>query len=138
MAIVMHKDPDTLYKLGVTHFRDADRRFSSETAKRYGFVNTELTTDYRITRKMSRWLPRLEAHILEIRFKKMFPKNVWTTENYNGITECRCLSPKKGINLYNSFDRSYPKSEYGGQNEGKTGYVKVYLYTFEKKVKYED
>jgi hypothetical protein len=131
------KNPEVMYKLGVTHFKDANERFSKETAEKYGFVNDELTDDYRPVPILSRWLPRIKAHELEISFRKKIPKTIWTDKMYNGITECRYLTPQQADAVIENLRREFPLEKYGGQNEGKPNYIKVYFYKFVKKVIYD-
>lgn len=126
------KDPEVIYKLGVTHFKDANNRFSKETAEKYGFANDELTEDYTPVPILSRWVPIITAHKLEMSFRKKIPKTIWTDKFYNGITECRYLTQQQADALADNIRGRFPLSKYGGQNEGKPGYIKVYFYRFEK------
>lgn len=135
---IKYKDPEVMYKLGVTHFKDATQRFSKEVAEEYGFANKELTDDYRPVPIVSRWVPIMKALKLEIRYRKEIPKNVWTTEKYNGITECRYFTKQEADALADNLRKQFPLNKYGGQNEGKPNYIKVYFYKFVKKVIYDD
>lgn len=132
------KNPEIIYKLGVTHFKDANQRFSKETAEMYGFANKELTDDYRPVPILSRWVPTITAHELEVSFKKKIPKTIWTTKKYNGITECRSLTKQQADAIADILRENFPLEKYGGQNEGRPNYIKVYFYKFIKKVIYDD
>ena len=135
--MIKYKNPDVMYKLGVTHFVDANQRFSAETAEKYGFANIPLEDDYRKIPILSRWLPRIKAHELEISFRKQIPKEIWTTKKYNGISECRYLTQQEADEVEDTLRKRFPLEKYGGQNKGKLGYIKVYFYKFEKKVIYD-
>jgi len=136
MAII-YKDPEIIYKLGVTHHKDASKRFKKETAEKYGFKNIPLEEHYWEHPVLSRWVPIMKALRLEISFRKEIPKNIWTTKKYNGITECRYFTRQEADALADNLRKQFPLDKYGGQNEGKPGYTKVYFYKFEKKVKYD-
>ena len=131
------KNPEVMYKLGVTHFADADERFSTETAKKYGFKNIPLEEDYRKVSILSRWIPRIVAHELEISFRKKIPKTIWTDKLYNGITECRYLTPQQAGAVIEYLRKKFPLEQHGGQHKGKPNYIKVYFYKFEKKIIYD-
>lgn len=138
MERLQFKDPDVIYKLGVTHFENASDRFSEETADKYGFVNTPLKEDYFEVPVLSRWVPRATAHKLEISFRKQLPKNIWTTKQYNGITECRYLTNAQANTICENIRQSFPLEQYGGQCKTKPNYVKIYFYKFVRKVKYDN
>ncbi len=131
----MHRNPEVMYKLGVTYDRDVLRRFSKEKAEQYGFANTTLTDDYLITPFISRWVPVEEAKKLEKSFNRVLKKTLWTDVKYNGIGECRILTEAQATQIKQNLDMKYPVDRYG---KPKVGYIKVYFIKLVKKVCYEN
>lgn len=126
---MMHIEPKLMYKLGVTNMRDAAKRLSPETAKLRGFKGVALGQDYYVIPMWSIHVPVDVAAKLEAKFKKEIKKNVWTREQYNGITECRYFTKEEVDELLDSLRKQFPKHIYGPKRQG---YIKVY---FDKLVK---
>ena len=131
------KDPNVMYKFGVTTMRDAEQRLSEHTAKQRKFRKTALGRDYKVTTMWSRWVPIEVAQKLEESFKTI-KKNVWTSVEYNGITECRCFTIDEIDSLLANLRERFPAEQYCTQ---KRGYIKVYfdrLTRKKRKIEYDD
>lgn len=122
---IIHKNPDTIWKIGITHLGDAAKRTSREHAKRNNFKYACFEDDYITYVRWSAWFPNREAAAEKEReLLSYFPfKNLWTEVQYNGITECRVFKDSEGEDLKKALTDLYPKSVY----EFKKGYWKVYL-----------
>lgn len=134
---MMHIEPNLMYKLGITTMKDAAKRLSVETAKQRGFKNTALGRDYYVIPMWSIWVPVDTAEMLEAKFKEKIRKNVWTREQYNGITECRYFTQVEVDELLANLRKQFPKHIYGIP---KRGYIKVYFDKLEKikrKIEYD-
>lgn len=129
---MMHIEPNLMYKLGVTNMKDAAKRLSPETAKLRGFKGVALGEDYYVVPMWSIYVPVEVAEKLEKSFKKIIKKNVWTREQYNGITECRYFEKAEVDELLANLRRRFPKHIYG---ICKRGYIKVYFDQLDKKKK---
>lgn len=121
---MMHIEPNLMYKLGVTTMRDAAKRLSPETARLRGFRGVALGSDYYVNPMWSIWVPVETAQMLEAKFKEKIKKNVWTREQYNGITECRYFTQVEVNELLANLRKQFPKHIYGIP---KRGYIKVYF-----------
>jgi hypothetical protein len=134
---MLHVEPNLMYKLGITTMDDAADRLSPETAKQRGFRGVALGNDYYVIPMWSIWVPVNVAQELEKSFKEKIKKNVWTRENYNGITECRCFTLAEVNELLANLRRRFPKHIYGRKRQG---YIHVYFDKLEKikrKVEYD-
>ena len=125
---VFHKNPDLMYKLGITHQFDALQRFAEEN----NFRCTTLKKGYILTIILSRWLRKKDAEKVEQAFARNIKKTLWTDVQYNGITECRVLSQQEASAYINNLKERFPLSEYGGQHKGKRGLIKLYFIKLEK------
>lgn len=125
------KNPKVMYKFGYTNLGDANQRFSEETARIRGYKGTPLGRDYEARTRWSIWVESVEeAQRFEDMFKELLPpKNLWTDETYNGITECRSLPSPQANEIIDHLKVKFPKSEYSY----KPGYYKVYFVMFVKK-----
>jgi len=96
-------DPNIMYKFGYTSQKDANLRQEVD----FGKGKPPLARDFNVTTIWSGWFTPEQRVELESWFKDKFPKNVWTKEFYNGITECRHFSylESKAISdhLYKEF-----------------------------------
>ena len=136
--MIKHRNPDVMYKLGITHQFDALQRFAEENNYRC----TTLKKGYILTVILSRWLPKEEALKVEQAFAKQVEKTLWTDVQYNGITECRVLTAQEANAYVNNIKERFPLSKYGGQYKGKPGRIKLYFMKLEKiktkKDRYDD
>ncbi len=133
--MIVVKNPQIMYKLGVTTMKDAEQRLSEQTAKQRGFRKTALGRDYKVITMWSRWVPIKVAQKLEESFKTI-RKNVWTDVQYNGITECRCFTTAEVDSLLANLRERFPAEQYCLQRRG---YIKVYFdKLYKKKVEYDD
>ncbi len=125
------KNPKVMYKFGYTDMGDANQRFSEATARIRNFRGVALGRDYDARTRWSIWVKTKEdALAFEEMFKSLLPpKNIWTDETYNGITECRALESKEAEALITELKEKYKKSEYSYS----PGYYKVYFVMFVKK-----
>lgn len=130
---IVHKNPDTIWKFGITHLGDAAKRSSKEHALANNFANVYLDTDYSPIVRWSAWFPdRQAAEEKERELLGYFPfKNLWTDVQYNGITECRVFADQEGERLKKALTELYPKSTYSYS----PGYIKVYFIKFVKVVR---
>lgn len=111
--ITIHKNPKVMYKFGYTDMGDANQRFSEVTSKIRGFANVPLGRDYIPRTRWSAWFPIERAIELEAEFVKRFPvKNLYTTVQYNGITECRVMEYKVAESFIDELKATYPKDTY--------------------------
>ncbi len=131
------KDPNIMYKLGITTMDDAEQRLSEETAKQRGFKKIALGRDYYVRTMWSIWVPTDIAERLEESFKTI-RKNVWTTEDYNGITECRVFTLAEVNGLLAKLRKRFPQEKYWMK---RNGYIHVYfdeLTRKKRKIEYDD
>ena len=127
--IAVHKNPELMYKVGYTDQRDVLNRFKTTTAIQRKFKNVALDDGYVGLALISRWMPMSVALQEEKIFAKMFLPNVMTDIKYNGITECRVLTPQQ-VDEYKAYlDEKYPTERHG---KPKYQYVKIYLTKFTK------
>lgn len=75
-------NPKVLYKFGTTSKIDATERFAA------------ISDRYDIRILFSCWLPAINADQHEQNFLERFPKNVYVTETFKGITEIRSFDDK--------------------------------------------
>lgn len=126
-------NPDVMYKFGQTSLYDAAHRLTPEYAKVRGFAKVALGSDYRDTTLWSAWVKKEVANKLEESYKRMIPKKLYTTVDYNGITECRCFTEAEANELLDRLKKTFPADKY----YRRPGYCKVYFKKLSKKVKYE-
>jgi hypothetical protein len=133
----LHKNPELMYKVGYTDQRDILKRFTKLTAIQRKFKNVPLEDGYTGLALISRWMPMSAALQEEKIFAKIFKPNIVTDVKYNGITECRVLTPQQ-VNEYKAYlDAKYPTERHG---KPKYQYVKIYLAQFTKiyETQYDD
>jgi hypothetical protein len=132
----IHREPSVMWKFGYTEMGDANQRFSEQTARIRGFRGVALGRDYIPRTRWSMWVASKEEAVrMEQEYKKRFPfKNLWTNEEYNGITECRVFTNEEAETIVNYLKTTYPKSVHSW----KEGYFKVYFTMFIKKKKKDD
>ena len=102
----MKHDPSTMYKMGYTHHDDANLRQEDDYGK------TPLARDFEVITLWSGWFTQEQRIKLEEWFKTKYPKNVWTKEAYNGITECRAFSYLESKALSDLLYKAYPPYNY--------------------------
>lgn len=135
--ITIYKNPELMYKVGYTDQRDVLNRFKKITAIQRGFRNVALEDGYVGVALLSRYMPMSVALQEEKIFAEMFKLNVVTDVRYNGITECRVLTPQQ-VSEYKAYlDAKYPTERHG---KPKYQYVKIYLTQFTKiyETQYDD
>lgn len=126
--MIKYRNPDLMYKLGITHQFDALQRFAEEN----NFRCTTLKKGYILTVILSRWLLKEDAEKVEKAFAKKIKKTLWTDVQYNGITECRVLTAQEANTYVDNIKERFPLSKYGGQHKGKPGLIKLYFMKLEK------
>ena len=126
-------NPDVMYKFGQTSLRDAAYRLSPAYAESRGFRGVAIGTDYRDVTMWSTWVDKDVANKLEDSFKRMISKELYTTVDYNGISECRCFTDEQVNLLLANLRKRFPADKYYWQ----PGKQKVYFKKLIKKVKYE-
>jgi len=125
--MIVVKNPQIMYKLGVTTMKDAEQRLSEQTAKQRGFRKTALGRDYKVITMWSRWVPIKVAQKLEESFKTI-RKNVWT--------DVQCFTTAEVDSLLANLRERFPAEQYCLQRRG---YIKVYFdKLYKKKVEYDD
>lgn len=97
-------DPDRMYKLGYTHHKDANDRQAVD----FGKGKPPLARDYDVTTLWSAWVTPEERIKLEDWFKDTFPKDLWTSTFYNGITECRAFDYTTSKQVSDYLYTNYP------------------------------
>lgn len=105
----MIRNPQKMFKFGVTSFDDILTRFDPETHYREGWQNEPLALDYDIIPIWSAWVHKDVAAKLEEGFKKKLPKNLYTDVRYNGISECRVFTEEQSRLLRAKLEKRYPK-----------------------------
>ena len=125
--MIKHRNPKTMYKLGVTHETDVLNRFRKD------YAETSLEDGYIIKPILSRWVPVSMAVKIEAAFERTIPKTLWTDVKYNGIGECRVLTDEQVDQIADNLRKRFPIKKYGIMNKGKPGYEKIYFLKLIKK-----
>ncbi len=133
MDMAFVKNPNVMYKLGITYESDILRRF----AKAKNYAKTTLEEDYEIIPMLSRTIPEVTAIKIEAAWERMIKKTLWTDVDYNGIGECRVLTNEQIDLVLENLRQKYPVDIYGKETKGRRGYIKLYVIKLVKKFKVE-
>lgn len=127
--VKMVKNPRIMYKFGQTTCDDVAERFTAEYAKRCNFRTdcVLLCRDFVIDVLWSAFVTQEQADKAEEEFRIKYPKNVFTTEKYNGINECRSFNYDQSKAIRDYLDKTYPKQY------KKPGMLKIYWVMATKK-----
>lgn len=131
MAFV--KNPQIMYKLGITHEDDILKRF----AKAKNYAKVTLGDGYELIPMLSRTIPEVKAIKVEAAWERMIKKTLWTDVDYNGIGECRVLTKPEIDFVLDNLRKRFPVEIYGKETKGRQGYIKLYVIKLVKKFKVE-
>lgn len=102
--------PERMYKFGKTNFADINARFSEAVHSQFKWRSIPLGSDYDIKPLWSRWVTKEEAVEAEKWFKETYPKDFFTSKNYNGIGECRVWKLEESYAFMGLLQKKYPKN----------------------------
>lgn len=134
----MKRNPNIIYKLGYTESPDVKLRFTEEYHKARNFKEICFGRDFNVRPLWSGWFSKSEALGLEKEWKDLYPKNIWTDIQYNGITESRYFSYEAFGEVLSKYQDTYPYSNHSfevakAKYPVGTTLVKAYLVQFKKK-----
>ena len=98
------RNPNRMYKLGYTFQFDANNRQDVD----FGKGQPPLGRDFEVTTLWSAWVTPEVREQLENWFKDTYPKDLWTTVFYNGITECRAFDYPTSKQVSDYLYATYP------------------------------
>lgn len=97
-------DPARMYKFGYTFQPDANDRQDVD----FGKGQPPLGRDFEVTTLWSAWVTPEVREQLENWYKETYPKDLWTSVFYNGITECRAFDYNTSLQVSGYLYSTYP------------------------------